>query len=97
VTEHSWFGDWNTGWMIGTLIACSASMFRSGVGPIQSLFGWCQGIKVGQGSSVSIATHYGLDGPGIESWWGHDFLHPSEPALEPNQPPIQWVPGLSQG
>jgi hypothetical protein len=22
------------------------------------------------GSSVSIATDYGLEGPGIESWWG---------------------------
>jgi len=24
----------------------------------------------GQGSSVGIAIGYGLDGPGIESWWG---------------------------
>ena len=24
-----------------------------------------------------IATRYGLDGPGIESWWRRDFLHPS--------------------
>jgi len=24
----------------------------------------------GPGSSVSIATGYGLDGPGIKSWWG---------------------------
>jgi hypothetical protein len=24
----------------------------------------------GPGSSVGIATEYGLDGPGIESWWG---------------------------
>jgi len=27
----------------------------------------------GQGSSVGIATGYGLDGPGIESWWGLIF------------------------
>ena len=27
-------------------------------------------------SSVSIATRYGLDGPGIESRWGRDFPHP---------------------
>ena len=46
---------------------------------------------------ASILTHYGLDGRGIESQWGRDFLHPSTPALRPNQPPIQWAPGLSQG
>ena len=28
---------------------------------------------VGPGSSVGIATNYGLDGPGIESRWGRDF------------------------
>jgi hypothetical protein len=51
----------------------------------------------GPGSSVSIATGYGLDGPGIESQWGRDFLHLSRPALGPTQPPVQWVPGLSRG
>ena len=29
----------------------------------------------GPGSSVGIATDYGLDSPGIESWWGRDFPH----------------------
>ena len=33
------------------------------------------------GSSVGIATDYGLDEPGIESWWGRDF------------PPVQTGPG----
>jgi len=28
----------------------------------------------GPGSSVGIVTDYGLDGPGIESRWGQDFL-----------------------
>jgi len=28
---------------------------------------------------------------------GRDFLHLSRPALEPTQPPVQWVPSLSQG
>ena len=52
---------------------------------------------MGQGSSVGIATRYGLDGPGIESRWGQVFAHPSTRALGPTQPPIQWVPGLSRG
>ena len=52
---------------------------------------------VGRDSSVGIATAYGLDGPGIESRWGRDFLHLSRPALRPTQPPVQWVPGLSTG
>ena len=50
----------------------------------------------GRYSSVGIATRYGLDGPGIESRWGRDFLHLSRPALGPTKPTIQWVPGLSR-
>ena len=30
----------------------------------------------GPGSVVGIATGYGLDGPGIESWWGARFSAP---------------------
>jgi hypothetical protein len=30
-------------------------------------------IPLGPGSSVGIATDYGLDGPGIEFWLGRDF------------------------
>ena len=52
---------------------------------------------VGRDSSVDIATHYGLDGPRIESRWGARFAHPSRPALGPTQPPVQWVSGLFPG
>ena len=55
----------------------------------------CKGWS--QDSSVCIATHYGLDGPGIESRWRRNFTHLSRPTLRPTLPPIQWVPGLSGG
>jgi hypothetical protein len=45
----------------------------------------------------SIATHNGLNGSGIKSQWGLDFLHLSRLVLGPTQPPIQWVLGHSQG
>ena len=48
-------------------------------------------------SVVDIATGCGLEGPGIESRCGRDFLHLSRPALGPTQLPVQWVQGLSQG
>jgi hypothetical protein len=54
-------------------------------------------VECGPGSSVGIATAYGLDGPGIESRLRRDFPHLSRPVLRPTQPPVQWVPGLSRG
>jgi len=53
-------------------------------------------IPCGPGSSVGIVNGYGLDGPGIESRWGRDFL-PVQTGLGPTQPPVQWVPSLSWG
>jgi len=49
----------------------------------------------GPGSSVGIGTGYGLDGPGIESWWGRDFSHLSRPGLGPIQHLVQWMPVLA--
>jgi hypothetical protein len=48
-------------------------------------------------SVVSIATHYGLEGPGMKSRWGQAFLHLSRLALGPTQSPVQWVLGLYRG
>ena len=45
----------------------------------------------------SVATRYGLGGPGIESRWGRDFLHLSRLALRNTQLPVQWVPSKAAG
>jgi hypothetical protein len=39
----------------------------------------------------TLATRYGLDGPGIEFRWGRDFTYPSRLALGLTRPSIQWV------
>ena len=57
----------------------------------------CVCVFRGRDSSVGIATHYGLNGAGIEPRWGRDFLHLSRTALGPTQPLIQMVAGLSRG
>ena len=42
----------------------------------------------GLGSSVGIATDYGLDGPGSNPG-GDEIFRPSTPALGTTQPPVQ--------
>ena len=50
----------------------------------------------GPGSSVGIATDYGLEGPGSYPG-GDEIFRPSRPALGSTQLPVKWVPGLSRG
>ena len=50
----------------------------------------------GPGSSVSIATGYGLGGPGSNPG-GDEIFRPSRTALRPTQPPVKWVLVLSRG
>ena len=61
------------------------------------VFGAACCARVSRNSPVSIATRYGLNGPGIESPCRRDIPRPSKPALGPTRPPIQRVPGLSRG
>jgi len=53
-------------------------------------------IYCGPGSSVGIATDYGLDGPGSNPG-GDEIFRPSRSALGSNQPSVKRVPGLSRG
>jgi hypothetical protein len=44
-------------------------------------------------SSAGIEIRYGLDGPGIESWRGRDFLHLFRTALHPPNNGYRVCPG----
>jgi hypothetical protein len=43
------------------------------------------------------STRYGLDGPGIQSWWRRDFPHPSRQALGAQLAFYTMVTGSFQG
>ena len=45
---------------------------------------------MGPGSSVGIATDYGLDGP-VSNPGGDEIFSQSRPALGPTQPTVKWV------
>ena len=47
----------------------------------------------GPGSSVGMATDYGLYDLGSNPS-GDEISRPSRPDLVPTQPPVKWVPGL---
>jgi hypothetical protein len=53
--------------------------------------------RVGRDNVGGITTRYGLDGPGIESWWQRNFPHTFRPALGPAQPPVQCIQDLFAG
>jgi hypothetical protein len=48
-------------------------------------------VVLGRDSSVGIATHYGLDGPGIESQWGARFSAPGQ--TDPRGHPASYTMG----
>jgi hypothetical protein len=51
-------------------------------------------LPPGKGSPVPIVSGYGLDDRAIEVRSPAGAASVSRPALEPTQPPVQWVPGV---
>ena len=52
--------------------ACEVSLCVAAYRQMAAEFPGIRFLYVGRDSSVGTATHYGLDGPGIESYWGRD-------------------------
>ena len=69
---------------------------RNNIQLLSNIFVRCKIAICGPGSSVGIATDYGLDGPGSNPGRDESF-RPSRPTLRPTQPPAKWAPGLSRG
>ena len=63
---------------------------------IQLCFDWNRYQICGPGSSVGIATDYGLEVMGSNPG-GDEIFRASRPALGSTQSPVKWVPSLSRG
>jgi hypothetical protein len=82
---------------LGTLLACTGIALLSLY--IQINIYLIYMLKSWPGSSVGIATGYGLDGPGSNhgGGGGGDFAQTSRPARGPPPPPVPGVPGHYRG
>jgi hypothetical protein len=67
---------------------------------VKSLFNFLVYTRInysGPGSSVGIASGYGLDGPGIESRWGARFFTPVQTGPEAHPAPCTMGTGSFPG
>jgi hypothetical protein len=81
-----------------TFVTLYNVVYIFGVGPlIVILFLFAFTPRNTSDSVVGVENWYGLDGPGIESWWERDILYACRPVLRPTRPPVQWVPFLFTG
>jgi len=78
------------------LLIFSPSSFNCKFVSIEKILIFHEYLMNKPGSSVGIATIYGLDGPGSNPGWDEIF-RPSRPALGPTQPSVKRVTGLSRG
>jgi len=78
------------------------SRWRAYVDEVLGVVRGCRAVSKGSllicgpGSSIAIATDYGLEGLGSNPG-GDEIFRRSRPALGPTQPPVQWKLGLSWG